>query len=62
MLREELEELRRFLVKWEMLDPVVAATLPRRTWRRRLLDAVTGARPQPVPQLVALRESVDSSM
>ena len=58
MLREELEELRRFLVGWEMLDPVVAVTQPRRKWRRRFLDAITGARPQPVPQMVVPRESV----
>jgi hypothetical protein len=58
MLREELEELRRFLVEWEMLDPVVAAAQPRRTRRRRLLDAVTGTRRQPVLPLAAHRETL----
>lgn len=48
MLQEELRELRWLLVGWELLDPVVAATQPRRTWRQRTVDWMTGRRPAPV--------------
>jgi hypothetical protein len=35
LLREELRELRRALLEWELLDPVLAAERPRLSWLQR---------------------------
>jgi hypothetical protein len=51
MLREELRELRRLLVAWELLDPVVAAAQPHRNWFLRMADWLTGRPPEPVVPL-----------
>lgn len=48
MLREELRELRRLLIAWELLDPVVAAAQPHRSWFLRVIDWLTGRPPEPV--------------
>lgn len=48
MLREELRELRRLLIAWEMLDPVVAAAQPHRGRFRRMADWLKGQSPEAV--------------
>ena len=50
MLRHELQQLRRMLGVWELLDPHVAATQPRRTWFQRAVDWLVG---RPVRTIVA---------
>jgi hypothetical protein len=42
LLQEELGEMRRLLWSWELLDPVVAAATPRRSWFRRVRQWLSG--------------------
>ena len=42
LLQEELEEMRCLLWSWELLDPVVAASTPRRSWFRRVRQWLRG--------------------
>ena len=53
MMRDELRELRRLVAAWELLDPLVAAAQPSRTWIQRLRTAITGTAPEPVVALAA---------
>lgn len=48
LLRVELRELRRLLTAWELLDPIVAATQPHRSWLRRAIDWLKGRPIEPV--------------
>lgn len=45
LLRDELHELRRLLMQWELLDPVVAAAQPRQSWPARALRWFMGTGP-----------------
>ncbi|MEO5901104.1 MAG: hypothetical protein ABIR68_13410 [Ilumatobacteraceae bacterium] len=49
MLRDELRELRRLVSAWELLDPVVAAAQPRRSWLWRAIAVMTGVSPAQLP-------------
>lgn len=58
LLRAELAELRRLVTAWELLDPVVAATQPRRSRLRRAFDAILGRCPQSVRPATTLMYAV----
>jgi hypothetical protein len=47
LLEDELEEIRRQLWEWELLDPLVAAAEPRRNWLRRALRWLVGGDGRP---------------
>jgi hypothetical protein len=59
MLREELRELRRLLIAWELLDPVVAAAQPHRGWFSRAVDVLTGRPPEPVVSVPGGHDALD---
>jgi hypothetical protein len=59
MLREALGELRRLLTAWELLDPVVAAAQPDRSWFRSTIDWLKGRRPAAVLPDGAVRGQPD---
>ena len=54
LLRHELHELQRLLGAWELLDPHVAATQPRRTWFQRAVDWLVG---RPVQTIAATTDA-----
>jgi hypothetical protein len=45
ILREELRKLRQHVTAWQLLDPVVIAAQPRRSWFQRAIAAITGREP-----------------
>ena len=56
MLREELRELRRLLIAWELVDPVVAAAQPDRGILRRIADWFMARSPEPVLPIASALE------
>jgi hypothetical protein len=48
LLSHELQELRRLLGAWELLNPHVAAAPPRRTWFQRGIDWMRGRPAEPI--------------